>query len=156
MIVPLYPTDYYMRNSLTGLINAALAAPLLLSAAKVMLGTANISPGLTTAFADLVEASYTGYAESATVVWAAPINDVDTTPTSIGALHVFLATGSGSTPGITCIGVTDGVASPSTGILASGNLLTPIDMSVSGNGFAVVVNWNMGNVPGNLVATVIQ
>jgi hypothetical protein len=156
VIIPLFPTNYYFKNTLTDAINPALAAPLLLAAAKLMLGTGSFTPGLGTSFADLVEATFTGYAQSATVVWGTPINDVDTTPTSISPRFIFAATATASVPAVTCLGVTDGVASPSTGILASGLISPPIPMDIDGNGFAVVVDWNLGNVPGNLNATLIQ
>jgi hypothetical protein len=155
LIVPLLVTNYYLLNTLTGLINAALAAPLLLSAAKVGCGLTVITPGLNTAIGGLGEATFTGYAESATVVWATPINDVDTTPTSISPAIHFRCTTAGSTQNIANIFVTDGVASPDQGILASGSINPTIPITNIGDGFAVVLNWNLYLGNGENVATII-
>lgn len=156
MIVPLRPTNLYFNAILADIINPALAAPTVLAAAKMMLGTALITPGLTTTYADLVEATFGGYAQSATIVWGTPINDVDTTPTSISPSHLFRAT-SGTTPNnIQSVAITDGVAPVATGILASGSFSPPIGINNTGDGFSMQVSWSLGNVPGNLVATLVQ
>lgn len=156
MIVPLQPTNYYFNNSLTGLINPTLAAPLLLAAAKLGAGKALITPSLTTVIADLQECDFVGYAESATIVWGTPINDADTTPTSISPSHLFRATASTTPNNVQNVFVTDGVASPNQGILASGSFSPPIGINNTGDGFSMLVNWNLGNVPGPLVATIVQ
>lgn len=156
MQVPLYPTNYYFLNSLSGLINATLAAPLLLAAAKIGLGTVLVTPGLNTTYAALIEATFTGYAESPTIVWGTPINDVDSTPTSISPSHQFRATDGVAPNQIYNVFVTDGVAPTATGILASGSWSPPIPITSAGAGLAVVIDWNLGNTPGNLNATIIQ
>ena len=156
MIVRLIPTNYYFLNSLEALINPALAAPVLLSAGKMMLGTVLITPSLSTVYSTLVEATFTGYAQSATIVWGTPINDVDTTPTSISPAHLFRATDGVAPNQIYNVAVTDGVAPTDTGILASGSFTPPIPIVNAGDGFSMIVDWNLGNFPGNLNATIIM
>jgi hypothetical protein len=156
MIIPLQVTDYYLANSLSGLINATLAAPLLLAAAKVGLGTSVIVPALNTAIGVLGEASFIGYAESVTVVWTTPTNYIDTTPSSSSQAFQFRCTTAGSTQNIANLFITDGVASPSQGILASGLLPQTIPITNVGDGFTVTVNWNLYNGNGGLFATITQ
>ena len=155
MNVPLFPTNYYFGLILGNIINPALAAPTLVAAAKLMAGTAQITPGLTTSYADLIEATFTGYAQSATIVWGTPINDVDTTPTSFAPSHLFRGTGVVEN-NIYNVAVTDGVAPVSTGILFSAVFAPAIEIVGIGDGFAVIVGFNLGNVPGNLSATIIN
>jgi len=140
----LVKTTYYWNNLLVGAINPALAAPLLLSAAKVGLGTAILTPSPATVYSDLVEATYVGYTESATVVWETPVNETDGSQTSFSPSHLFRATSNATPNTVTCLFVTDGVASPSTGILGSGNLEEPFDFVNPGDGFSVTVGWNEG------------
>lgn len=155
-IFQIFQTNYYYLNSLNALINPALAAPVLLSAAKMGLGTAVITPGLTTTIADLAEATFTGYAESATIVWGTPINDVDTTPTSISPSHLFRASGTAVTNTINNLFVTDGVASPSQGILGSARITPGVPIFNIGDGFAAVVDWNYGITPANSSVSIIS
>lgn len=152
----LFLTNYYYLNSLTALINPSLAAPVLLAAAKMGLGTASITPGLVTTEADLVECTFTGYAQSATIVWGSPINDVDTTPTSISPSHLFRATGTAITNTVNNLFVTDGVASPGSGILGSARITPGVPIFNIGDGFAAVVDWNYGVMPANSSVSIIS
>jgi len=156
MNVPLIPTNYYFNDILVNAINAGAPAVTKLSAAKLMLGTVFLQPGLLTTYAELTEATFTGYAQSATVVWGTPINDVDTTPTSQSPSHLFRCTAGGVTNQIYNMAVTDGVVAPGTGILASAAWTPPIVIANAGDGFSVLVDWNLGNVPGNLNVTIVQ
>lgn len=156
MNVSLQPTNYYFLEMLTALINPALAAPTLLAAAKMMLGQNFFSPSLNTVYSNLSECDFVGYAQSATIAWGVPVNDVDTTPTSIAPSHQFRATSAATPNNVQSLAVTDGVAPTATGILASGAFAPPITIANIGDGFAVIVDWNLGNVPGSLTATIIQ
>ncbi len=141
---PIVQTTYYYNNTLVGLIDAALAAPLLLAAAKLGLGVAVVTPAPTTAIADLSEATYTGYAESATVVWGTPVNESDGTLTSLSPSHLFRATSASPANIVNNFFVTDGVASPSQGILGSGRIIPAFTFGAIGDGFSLTVGWNLG------------
>ena len=154
--VPLFPTNYYFLNLLAAAINPAAPAPLLLGQGKMMLGQNFFNPGLLTTYALLNEATFDGYAQSATIVWGTPINDVDTTPTSISPSHLFRMTGVTTPNTIQSLAVTDGVAPPATGILASGSFAPGLGFGAIGDGLSVQVDWNLGNYPGNLNATLIR
>lgn len=156
MIVPLQVTNYYLLSILNNIIDPALAAPTLLAAAKSGLGITPIAPNLNTVIADVGEASYTGYAESATIVWTTPVNDVDSTPTSNSPSHLFRVTTTGATQNINNCFVTDGVASPNQGILASGTITPPIALTNLGDGFTMQVSWNLYYGNSENIATIIQ
>jgi hypothetical protein len=155
MNLPLVPTNFYFLSLLTDAINPALAAPTVLAAAKVILGQDAISPSLGTTYADLNEATFTGYARGATVLWGAPVNDVNTTPTSISPAYLFRATGSTVTNQVQNIAVCDGAAAPGTEILACAAISPPIQFAVTGDGFSAIASWNLGNTPGNLSISIV-
>jgi len=152
---PLVQTNYYYTNLLTAAINPALAAPVLLAAAKMMLGTAAITPSLTIAFADLVEATFVGYAESATIVWGALLNEVDGSPVSDSPSHLFRATSNAAPNTIQAFGVTDGVAPAATGILASARITPGIPIVNPGDGFTAVCSWSLGPTLTNTQVTIV-
>ena len=156
MNVSLQPTNFYFSSILTDITDPALAAPTILAAARVILGQNLIVPSLVTSYADLGECDFTGYARGIVIVWGLPINDVDTTPTSNSPAYLFRATGTAIGNNVQNVAVCDGVAAPGTGILASGAFAAPIPVFAIGDGFSVVVGWNLGNVPGNLSAEIIQ
>lgn len=154
MGVQVVQTKYYFNNSLAGLINATLAAPLLLAAAKQGLTTSVFNPAYNTAFSDMTEPTFTGYAESATVVWGAPVNEIDGSQTSLSPSALFRATAVPTPESITGGFVSDGVASPGTGILGSYKLSTPIPIQNPGDGFSVVIAWNLGQAGAPCMANI--
>ena len=109
MIVQLQPTNDYFNNALLALTDATPVVSLL-TVPTLMLGTASITPNLGTVVADLVEATFVGYARSAVIVWDLPINDVDTTPTVQSPSHLFRCTADTTPNQIFNLAVTDGVA----------------------------------------------
>jgi hypothetical protein len=151
---PIVQTTYYFSNSLVALINPTLAAPVLLSAAKIMLGTTPITPSVTTNYASLTEAAFTGYAQSATVVWGAPVNELDGSQTALSPSHLFRCTASGTPEVISNFAVTDGVAPTATGILGSALINPGVPIQDAGDGFSLTVAWNLGPASANCEGTI--
>lgn len=140
----LVQTYYYFSSLLVNMIDPALAAPTLLAAAKIGCGQSVITPSPTTVIGDLGECDFTGYAESATVVWGPPVNELDGSVTSIAPSHLFRMTGATTPNTVNNVFVTDGVASPNQGILASASITPGIELANVGDGFAVQIGWNLG------------
>lgn len=155
-VIPLKPTNYYFSNALTVLTSAINTTASLLDTAKVILGQNAITPSLVTSYSDLNEANFTGYARSANITWGSLLNDADTTPSSQSQLVQFRCNLSNVANQIQSLAVTDGVAAPNTGILSSGSIAPPYPIANPGDGFGIVVTWNLGNVPGLMVATLIS
>jgi hypothetical protein len=137
---PLIMTTYYYTNTLTAIIDPTLAAPTLVPVAKQILGNASFTPGVTTIFADLPAPAWTGYAASATIVWEAPINQPDGGAASLSPSALFRATAVASPETVYGGAMTDGVASPTTGILGSWKANPTIPIQAPGDGLAVVVS----------------
>lgn len=154
MLAPIVQTTYYFKNSLTGLINAALAAPLLLAAAKQGLAASSFTPNVGTVEGDFTEAAFTGYAQSATIVWGAPLNEPDGSQTSLSPANLFRCTTTGTAETIYGGFVSDGVASPGSGILGSYVMPVPIPIVNAGDGFSVVIAWPMGQAPSDCEAVI--
>lgn len=140
-------TAYWDNILLAAAINPALAAPTVLSAAKMMLGVAAITPNLRTVYADLSEATFTGYAQSATIVWGALVNESDGSPSSEAPSHLFRCTAGGTPNSIQSFGITDGVVAPGTGIIASAAIAPPIPIVNAGDGFSALPSMNIGPTP---------
>ncbi len=149
MGLPLVYTKYFANNLLVDAVNPALAAPTLLAAAKIGLGQAAITPAFGTVFADCVECTFTGYAESATVVWGTPVNESDGTLTSFSPSHLFRATDAVAPNVCNNLFVTDGVAPAGTGILAAGRVAPGFPFAIAGDGFSVTVGINLLVAPPN-------
>ena len=144
MIFPLIPTTYYYNAVLANIIDSTLAAPTLLAAAKQGLSNAIFTPGVGTVFADTPAPGFTGYAQSATVVWGAPLNEGNGGQNSLSPAAPFRATAVPSPETIYGGFVSDGVASPSTGILGSWKLTPAYPIQNAGDGFSVVIGWCLG------------
>lgn len=149
MPFPITFTRYYETDALTALIDPTLAAPVLLAAAKIGLGTAVVTPGPATTFAELVEAGFTGYSQSATVVWGLLVNELDGSVTSLAPSHLFRCTVTGAGQSVNNFFVTDGVASPGTGILGAARISPAIPIEFAGDGFSLTVAWNFGPASAN-------
>ena len=139
-------TTYYWHN-LIQLANGADSVALL-AAAKAGLGTALLTPGPATTFADLAEATYTGYLESATIVWTAIANEADGSQSTYSPGHLFRCTGASSVA-VNNAFVTDGVGTASvgnasTGILGSAKFLTPVNFINVGDALNLTIQWNEG------------
>lgn len=142
MNVTMVPTTHAMSNAMATIIAAATPAVTYMAAAKVGLGTGVITPTPSTTFSACVEATFTGYAESATVVWGLPINETDGSVTCWGPSNLFRCTGSGTPNAIANLFYTDGVASPNTGVCFVGSIFPPIEIVNSGDGFSVTPGFN--------------
>lgn len=113
-----------------------------LSGAKLALFSNSVTPSPKRVFADLTECVYSGYAESAVIVWGPAVNEVDGTVTSIAPSHLFQMTGGVTGDTAAGIAITDGVASPNQGLLALGLFDSPFVFVNSGDGFSVIVAYN--------------
>jgi hypothetical protein len=157
---PIVQTTYYLANRLTAEKNAALAAPTLFSAARCGLGQNIITPNAGTVYSDLDEGGYTGYAEPATIVWSALINETDGSVTTLSPSQLFRCTGSSSIS-INNFFINDGVGvssvtnmgSSSTGILGSGQVVPAKGFANIGDGFGITIAWNSGVATLNCEAT---
>lgn len=157
---PIIQTTYYLTNRLTAEKNASLAAPTLFSAARCGLGQSIITPHAASVYTDMDEGGYTGYAEPATIVWSALLNETDGSVTTLSASQLFRCTGSSSIT-INNFFVNDGVGissvtmmgSSSTGILGSGQVNPGIGFANPGDGFGLTVAWNSGVATLNCEAT---
>lgn len=156
MEVQLVKTTLYWRDLLTNAVNAGTATLTLLSAAKLGAGTTVLTPNPTTVIADLGETTFIGYAESATIVWGLPVNETDGSVTSISPAHLFRCTTGGAEQAINNVFVTDGVASPNQGILASAIVSPAIGITNIGDGFSVVIAWNEGVASVNSEGTIVS
>src|SRR6185437_8809383 len=96
-----------------------------LSGAKLALFSNNVTPQPSSVWADLTECVYSGYAESAVVVWGPPVNEVDGTVTTLSPSHLFQKTGGVTGDQAVGVAITDGVASPNQGLLALGKFDAP-------------------------------
>lgn len=141
---PLIPTTYYYQQVGGDIIDPALAAPTLLAAAKLGLGNANFTPGLTTAYSDFPLPAWTGYALSATVVWGLPVNQLNGGVNMLSPSHLFRATAVAVPEGVFGGFVSDGVAPPGTGILGSYKIVPTIPIQAPGDGLSVEVAWALG------------
>ena len=149
-------TTYYWNN-LIQLANGASSVPLLASA-KTGLGTGLITPGPAIAFADCMEATYTGYLESATIVWTPIANEIDGSQSTYSPGHLFRCTGASSVA-VNNAFVTDGVGTASvgnasTGILGSARFTTPVTFVNIGDALNLLIQWNEGVVSANSNAQV--
>lgn len=144
MGVPVVQTSYYFDDSLTGLIDPTLAAPVKLAAAKQGLSAGDFTPNVATVYGDMTLPTFTGYAVSATIVWGAPLNEPDGSKTSLSPAALFRATAVPTPESIYGGFIGDGVAAPATGILGSYKLDEPFPIQNPGDGFSVVIGWNMG------------
>ncbi len=149
-------TRAYWLDLLENAINPGTAVLTKLSAAKIGAGLTLVTPGPNTVIGDLGEATFIGYAESATVVWGAPVNEADGTVTSISPSHLFRCTTGGTVQTVQNVFVTDGVVSPNQGILAVATVSPGIDIAVIGDGFSVVISWNEGVASINSQSTVVR
>jgi len=156
MFAKLVQTTVFFLDVLTGAINPTLAAPLKLAAAKQGLTTGTFTPGVGTTFADMTEPSFTGYSQSATIVWGAPLNETDGSETSLSPANLFRATAVTTPQTITGGFVTDGVAAPNCGILGSYKLPQTIPIQNPGDGFSAVIGWNMGGSNASSYAQINQ
>jgi hypothetical protein len=150
-VLQIIKTTYYWNNLMQVAVGAS-SVPLLASA-KIGLGTAAITPGPATTFADLMEATFTGYLESATIVWSPIVNETDGSQSSDAPSHLFRCTGASSVA-VNNVFVTDGVGTasvgnPSTGILGSARLATPVNFINIGDSLNVNIEWNEGVVSPN-------
>jgi hypothetical protein len=144
-------TTFYFESLLTADINPALAAPTLLAAAKMGPGTAVFSPGVNSTIADCAQAASTGLAISATIVWGAPINELDGSVTAQSPSHLFRATV--VVPEIiTNVYLTDG----STDLLGCALISPTIPIANVGDGFSAIAQWNQGYTPGNCNVVIIM
>lgn len=73
-----------------------------LDGAVVRLGTNVTRPGDATTLADMVPATFNGYAESSAVVWGSPFIDVDGSVKVVGGSKQFTKTAGGSSETVTC------------------------------------------------------
>lgn len=147
----LVKTTYYWNN-LIQLANGASSVPLLKSG-KSGLGSAQITPNKNSVFADMVEANYTGYLETTTIVWTAITNESDGSQSTYAPSWLFRCTGASSVSVNNCF-VTDGVGTASvgnasTGILGSARFLSPVNFVNIGDGLSLLIQWNEGVVSAN-------
>lgn len=156
MPYPIVKTTYQFTDDITNAINAGAAANTLLAAAKLGCGTGIFTPGVNSSFADCVECTFTGYAQSATVVWGAPVNEIDGSETSLAPSHLFRCSAGPATDNVTNVFVTDGVAPAGTGILGIARLTVPIPIVNTGDGFAAIVSWNVGGPAGESLVTIVM
>lgn len=152
----LVKTTYYWNN-LVALAIGSSSVPLL-AAGKLGLGTALITPSYATTFAACMEATYTGYLESATIVWTAIANEIDGSQSSYSPSHLFRCTGSSSVT-VNNAFVTDGVGTASvgnasTGILGSCKIAGGVNFVNIGDSLNLLVQWNEGVVSANSQGTV--
>lgn len=140
----LVPTTVYYTDILTDAINPALAAPTILAAAKQGLSNAAFTPGVGTTFADTPAPGWTGYAQSATIVWEVPVNEPNGGVTSFSPANLFRATAVAVPENVFGGILTDGVASPGTGILASYKITPSIPIQNPGDGLSVQIAMNLG------------
>lgn len=155
MGIPLIKTTAYYADVMTQDIALAPAATKL-SGAKMGLGTGAISIGPTTLITDLIEAAFTGYARSATIVWGLPINELDGSVTSQSPSALFRCTVTGAGENIQNLFVCDSGAPPAGVILGACRITPPIPIVVAGDGFTALIDWNSGETPGNCQATIIM
>lgn len=157
---PIVQTTYYLTNRLVAEKNAALAAPTLFSAARCGLGQNIITPNSNSVYTDMDEGGYTGYAEPATIVWSALLNETDGSVTTLSPSQLFRCTGSSSVT-MNNFFINDGVGissvtmmgSSSTGILGSGQIVPGKGFSSVGDGFGLTIAWNTGVATLNCEAT---
>lgn len=152
---PIVKTTVEFANEIATMI-ATVAVVSKLSAAKAGLGTGIFTPGPGTVEADCVEATYTGYAQSATIAWGAAINELDGSETTMSPSKLWRCTAGGSPQSITNLFITDGVASPGSGVLGVAIITPSIPIVNAGDGFSTIIAWNTGYTPGNSEVTVIQ
>lgn len=156
MAVQLVKTTVYWADLLANAINPGTAMLTKLSGAKLGAGQTVLTPSPSTIITDLGEASFIGYSESTIVIWGAPVNETDGTVTSISPAHLFRCTTTGAEQAINNIFVTDGVASPNQGILASARVSPAIPIEFTGDGFSVVIAWNEGVASVNSEGTIVS
>lgn len=136
-------TQALLSNMLTQSTDPTVILAGKLAAAKLALFSNVVTPAPQRLFGDLTECIYSGYAESATVVWALPINETDGTLTQQSPSHLFRMSGGSVGDQAAGIAVTDGVASPSQGLLALGLFDVPFVFTNIGDGFSVIVAINV-------------
>lgn len=156
MNFPIIPTTFYYNAILVDAINPALAANTILADAKQGLSNASFTPSITTEFADTPAPAWTGYAQSATIVWGAPLNEPNGGVSALSPSNLFRATSVSSPENVYGGIVTDGVASPGTGILGSYRINPSISIQVPGDGLSVTVAWNLGPDISRAYASVSQ
>ena len=156
MEVQIVKTTVYWLDLLLNATNAGTPALTKLSAAKIGCGTTVLTPSPTTVIADLGEATFIGYAESTTIVWGLPVNETDGSVTAISPAHLFRCTTGGAEQAINNVFWTDGVASPSQGILGSAVVDPAISITNVGDGFSVVSAWNEGVASVNSEGTIVS
>ena len=144
MIFPLIPTTYYYKTTLTNVIDPALAAPTLVAAAKQGLSNALFTPSVLTAFTDTPAPGWTGYAQSATIVWGAPLNEINGGQNSLSPAALFRATAVPAPESVYGGYISDGVAPTATGILASWAFAPAYPIQNPGDGFSVVAALCLG------------
>lgn len=147
---PIVWTTYFQTTLLNNAIGSSSVAGLL-NKSRCGLGQTAITPGASVAWADTGEGGYAGYAEPATIVWTALLNEVDQSVTSQSPAQLFRATGASSVTmnnffvndGVGISSITN-VGSSSTGVYGSGRIVPGYQYSVAGDGFSLVINWNSG------------
>lgn len=142
-------TNALLSDFLNQETNPAVVGPGKLSGAKLALFSNVVTASPERVFADLTECVYSGYAESAVIVWGPPVNEVDFTVTTLAPSHLFQMTGGVMGDQAVGIAVTDGVASPNQGLLALGLLDTAFVFAKSGDGFAVILGVNIPGTSAN-------
>lgn len=143
-------TYAYYASLLTDDIDPTLAAPTKLAAAKVGVGVAVFSPGPFSTIADCGQAASTGLGVSATIVWDAPLNEVDGSVSSLSPSILFRATVVVAET-VTNVYVTDG----GTALFGCALISPTVPIAAVGDGFAAIISWNQGQTPGNCNVVVV-
>ncbi|MGA9671062.1 MAG: hypothetical protein WBQ94_17765 [Terracidiphilus sp.] len=151
MNLALVKTTYWWNKMLGAMTGSSSFASGPLAASKIGLGTAIITPGAATTYAQLTEATFVGYLESAAIVWTSLTNELDGSQSAYAPSHLFLCTGASTTPAVANAFVTDGVGTASvgnasTGIFGSVKIAPTINIQNPGDGLMALVQWNEGVV----------
>jgi hypothetical protein len=108
-----------------------------------------------TTFAQLVEATFSGYARAVALTWGAPIRQGDGTATVLSQLITFVAQAASNFVANTIWGwaLIDTASSPN---FIMGELFAqPVAIAAPGNGFGLSIEWNLTPVNVNSFGSVL-
>lgn len=111
---------------------------------SMMLIAANFAPSPSTSFANLTEATYSGYARQTGVAWGVPILQGDGSYQILSALQTFIAGAASNFVGNVIYGwaLVDTATPPN--VLMSEVFTTPIPFAQPNDGFGIVVQMAEG------------
>lgn len=153
----LVTTTYFDQLVMTLLPHDGTSEPLgPLNGAKLALISANITATPDTAWADLTEADFSGYAQSAAVVWGSGIIEGDGSVSLIGGSVQFTVGTATPVVGNTIFGAAliDGSTPPK--LLGLEIFPEPIPMTSTGDGFVYVPKMNYGIANANQTGAVVS